>query len=217
MTNDPMKKNSTERSTRDDVDNRFDLFSVNQVTNLLSVIDSLRARVAELESEPTDTEIAEWRNRVIDVPDLRSTGWFKIQRDAIDRAVALMRRRARTETWEATERDRKELSRQIQELSVVLREEFGGLRYDEGSISKAISILREQRQRIADLESQIEDSSKSEPEEPVWVLDTVALERAACDLGRVLSDASVGVGEDYTPQARRIIDGIVVGIHGGIR
>lgn len=90
---DPMVTSVIEQWTRSGMKSaNIEGFSRGEVAELLSVIDALRARVAELESAPTDAEIGDWamsfNNQTTCLVRESTDKWIDVRQ----RAVALMRR-----------------------------------------------------------------------------------------------------------------------------
>ena len=115
MTNDPMKPSEHEAELlaacnafgplKGEPGFRLEV-SPDQARDLLATVDALRARVAELESAPTDAEIEGWRRTV-------TLGWGSQSNALISRAVALMRRAKAAEAQDVGRVDPERVDRDV--------------------------------------------------------------------------------------------------------
>ena len=115
MTNDPMKQCLREQLLREEVSSKHgrDRFDRIELKSMLAVMDDLRARVAELESAPTDAEIEEWvmsfNNRTTCLVREATDKWLGVR----DRAVALMRRAKAAEAQDVGRVDPERVDRDV--------------------------------------------------------------------------------------------------------
>ena len=113
---------------------------------------------------------------------------------------------------------RRRLSTQIGVIADVLLQEFGGPTQSESACEMAVRVLREQRQRIADLESQREAERivREDPESEAKAEPTpVNHRRLAVNVLHRIVEAAAGRDRPDYSDAEKIVDAILRAARGG--